>query len=333
LQEKRDLAAQYLLLYEFSLPFGLDLNNQINVSKSETRFIVTLESVSTQEQLALVCAKNHWHGSLNPMAQYKQDMTIDEVLADKPIAYPLTRAMCAPVGDGAAAAIVCSEAYLKKLADARPIRICASVLGSGTDRDLDGEDIGERLSKQAYEVAGVGPRDIDAVYGITKAYTTRVGAGPFPTELTDEIGDRLQEVGCEFGATTGRRRRCGWLDAVALRHTARLNSLSGLIVTKLDVLSGIDPIRICTSYTIDSQEHTDFPADTRSLERVVPAYIEVPGWTEDISGVRSFGDLPENARRYIKTIEELLEVPAAIVSVGPDRAQTVIIDHPFGSGS
>jgi acetyl-CoA acetyltransferase len=116
---------------------------------------------STQQQLAAICAKNHWHGSLNPMAQYQQDMTVADVLADKPIAYPLTRAMCAPVGDGAAAAIVCSEAYLKRLAAARPIRILASVLGSGTDRDLDGEDIGERLAKQAYDAAAVGPQDID----------------------------------------------------------------------------------------------------------------------------------------------------------------------------
>ena len=116
---------------------------------------------SNQQQLAAICAKNHWHGSLNPMAQYQQDMTVEDVLADKPIAYPLTRAMCAPVGDGAAAAIVCSEAYLKKLTAARPIRILASVLGSGTDRDLDGEDIGERLAKQAYAAAAVGPRDID----------------------------------------------------------------------------------------------------------------------------------------------------------------------------
>ncbi len=115
---------------------------------------------STQRQLAAICAKNHWHGSLNPMAQYQQDMSIDEVLGDKPVAYPLTRAMCAPVGDGAAAAIVCSGAYLKKLANARPIKIRASVLGTGTDRDLDGEDIGERLARQAYEIAGVGPRDI-----------------------------------------------------------------------------------------------------------------------------------------------------------------------------
>jgi len=115
---------------------------------------------STQEQLALICAKNHWHGSLNPMAQYQEDMTVAQVLADKPIAYPLTRSMCAPVGDGAAAAIVCSERYLQKLSGARPIKIRASVLGTGTDRDLDGEDIGERLVKQAYDLAGVGPQDI-----------------------------------------------------------------------------------------------------------------------------------------------------------------------------
>ena len=116
---------------------------------------------STQRQLAAICAKNHWHGSLNPLSQYQMDMSIEAVLADKPVAYPLTRAMCAPVGDGAAAAIVCSEAYLKKRAAARPIRILASVLGSGTDRDLDGEDIGERLAKQAYEAAAVRPQDID----------------------------------------------------------------------------------------------------------------------------------------------------------------------------
>ena len=189
------------------------------------------------------------------------------------------------------------------------------------------------VSGNAAVGAGVGPRDIDAVYGITKAYTTRVGAGPFPTELSDETGDRLQEVGCEFGATTGRRRRCGWLDAVALRHAVRLNSLTGLIITKLDVMSGIDPIRIATSYTIDSEKHTDFPADTRCLERAVPDYTEVPGWTEDISQVRSFDDLPDNARRYIATIEELLKVPAAVVSVGPDRNQTIIIRHPFGATS
>jgi acetyl-CoA acetyltransferase len=115
---------------------------------------------STQRQLATICAKNHWHGSMNPMAQYQADMSVEDVLADKPIAYPLTRAMCAPVGDGAAAAIVCSEAYLKRLSAARPVKIRASVLGSGTDRNLDGEDIGERLSKQAYDSAGVGPRDI-----------------------------------------------------------------------------------------------------------------------------------------------------------------------------
>ncbi|MBN1882604.1 MAG: adenylosuccinate synthase [Deltaproteobacteria bacterium] len=187
------------------------------------------------------------------------------------------------------------------------------------------------VSGNAAVGAGVGPRDIDDVYGITKAYTTRVGSGPFPTELTDATGDKLQEVGCEFGATTGRRRRCGWLDAVALRHAVRLNSLSGLIITKLDVLSGIDPIRICTSYTIDSEKHADFPADTKSLERVVPDYIEVPGWTEDISHVRSVHDLPANARGYIKTIEDLLGVPAAVISVGPDREQTIIIRHPFGA--
>jgi adenylosuccinate synthase len=179
--------------------------------------------------------------------------------------------------------------------------------------------------------AGIGPMAIDGVYGITKAYTTRVGSGPFPTELEDEVGDLLQSRGAEFGATTGRRRRCGWYDAVAMAHAVRLNGLSGLIVTKLDVLSGIETLKICVGYEIDGETREDFPFDIPSLERAVPVYIELPGWEENIEKVESFDGLPKNARDYIGKIEEILGVPAAIISVGPDREDVITIRNPFES--
>ena len=177
--------------------------------------------------------------------------------------------------------------------------------------------------------SGIGPTAIGAVYGISKAYTTRVGGGPFPTELFDEIGQCLQEKGTEFGATTGRKRRCGWLDAVAARRSVRVNGLSGLIITKLDVLSGISPLKICTGYEIDGKTIEEFPSDIPSLERAVPRYIEVPGFEGDIGNARDFADLPKNARDYIATIEGLLGVEAAMISVGPERTQTIIRRHPF----
>ncbi len=178
--------------------------------------------------------------------------------------------------------------------------------------------------------AGIGPTAIDAVYGISKAYTTRVGGGPFPTELFDEIGQCLQEKGTEFGATTGRKRRCGWFDAVAARHSVRVNSLTGLIMTKLDVLSGLSSIRICTGYEVDGTVIDDFPPDIPTLERVVPQYIELPGFTEDISNARNYSELPANARDYDARVEEILGVPVTMISVGAERTQTIIRQHPFG---
>ncbi len=179
--------------------------------------------------------------------------------------------------------------------------------------------------------SGVGPIVIDAVYGISKSYTTRVGSGPFPTELNDEIGDRLQEKGVEYGATTGRRRRCGWYDAVSAKHSVRLNGLSGLIITKLDVLSGLETLNICTSYDIDGVETDDFLADVSILDRATPKYIELPGWDEEIGDVREFKKLPKNAIGYIEKIEEILGIPAVMISVGPDREEVITIKHPFGS--
>ncbi len=177
--------------------------------------------------------------------------------------------------------------------------------------------------------SGAGPLDIDRVIGITKAYTTRVGSGPFPTELFDEIGQRLAEKGHEFGATTGRARRCGWFDLPAIRRAAQINSLSGLCMTKLDVLDGIETLRICTAYRIDGVEHDFAPAGAEAMAACEPVYIEMPGWQESTVGALSVDDLPANARRYLDCIEELSETPIDIISTGPERNETIILKHPF----
>lgn len=177
--------------------------------------------------------------------------------------------------------------------------------------------------------AGIGPKAITGVFGIVKAYTTRVGQGPFPTELFDEIGDRIQEKGVEFGATTGRRRRCGWLDTVLLRNAVRLNGLTGIVITKLDVLDGLPSINICTGYEYQGDMIDDFPASLKVLAECKPIYETLPGWTEDISPIRELEELPANAKNYLKRIEELIEVPITIVSVGPGRDETILLKNPF----
>ena len=177
--------------------------------------------------------------------------------------------------------------------------------------------------------AGIGPKEITGVIGIVKAYTTRVGRGPFPTELFDEIGDTIQKKGAEFGATTGRKRRCGWLDTVLLQNAVRLNGLTGLVITKLDVLDGLESLKICTGYEYNGETLYDFPANLKILGACKPVFETLPGWPEDISGLRKLEDLPKNARRYLDRIEELLETPIDIVSVGPGREETIIVNHPF----
>ncbi len=177
--------------------------------------------------------------------------------------------------------------------------------------------------------SGIGPGAINGVIGIVKAYTTRVGAGPFPTELFDAVGDTIQEKGAEFGATTGRRRRCGWLDVVLLRNAVRLNGLTGVAVTKLDVLGGLESLKICTGYQVDGEPVNDFPASLKTLAACEPVYEELPGWSEDISGVRTWKALPENTRRYLRRVEELLETPIDIVSVGPGRNETIVLKNVF----
>lgn len=177
--------------------------------------------------------------------------------------------------------------------------------------------------------SGVGPKDINGVIGIVKAYTTRVGAGPFPTELLDETGDYMQSKGAEFGATTGRRRRCGWLDVVILNNAARLNGLTGIVLTKMDVLGGLETLKICTGYKCNGEVIDTFPTDLDVLAECEPVYETLPGWTEDISTVKEFRDLPLNAKRYVQRVEELTRVPVDIVSVGPGREETIVITNPF----
>jgi adenylosuccinate synthase len=177
--------------------------------------------------------------------------------------------------------------------------------------------------------AGIGPGRIDSVIGICKAYTTRVGGGPFPTELNDSVGAHLQDKGVEFGSTTGRPRRCGWLDMVVLRNAARLNGLTSLAITKLDVLSGLERIHIATSYTHNADSLTTFPYECLTLENCEPSYVDFPGWDEDITGVRSFSDLPAQTQSYLRAIEELSEIPISIISVGPGREQTMLLENPF----
>ncbi len=178
--------------------------------------------------------------------------------------------------------------------------------------------------------SGVGPTRIEYVVGVTKSYTTRVGEGPFPTELFNEEGDRLRELGGEFGATTGRPRRCGWLDMVALRYAIRLNGIGGLVITKLDVLDGLDEIKICTSYRLDGETIEHFPTERAVLNGVEPVFESHPGWRCDTTSARSFEDLPENAKAYVKRIEELAGVQADIISVGTDREETIVRKNPLG---
>ncbi len=180
------------------------------------------------------------------------------------------------------------------------------------------------VSGNAANGSGVGPANLNEIIGIVKAYTTRVGAGPFPTELFDEIGDKIQVTGSEFGATTGRKRRCGWLDMVVLRNAVRLNSLTGLAITKLDVLDVLDEIKICTGYEHNGNIVQDFPAEIKTLQECVPVYESHPGWKQDITGITKFDDLPENAKKYLARVEKLCNVKIKIVSVGPGREATII---------
>jgi adenylosuccinate synthase len=177
--------------------------------------------------------------------------------------------------------------------------------------------------------SGIGPRHIDYVLGIVKAYTTRVGAGPFPTELFDDDGKHLGEKGHEFGATTGRKRRCGWLDAVSLKRSLDINSVTGLCITKLDVLDGLETLRIAVNYKLNGETLDAPPGGADLIEQCEPVYIDMPGWSESTVGTKSYDDLPAAAKAYLDKVESVCEAPIAIISTGPDRAETIILKHPF----
>ena len=178
---------------------------------------------------------------------------------------------------------------------------------------------------------GVPPTEIDRVLGIAKAYCTRVGNGPFPTELENEAGRRLRQKGGEFGATTGRPRRCGWLDLVALRYTSMINGFNELAITKLDILSGMETLKVCTQYRYDGKTTRRFPSEAQTLDRVEPLYETLPGWDEDISGVRHVEELPGAARDYLAFIADALDVEIGLVSNGPRRGQIITNVQPMAA--
>ena len=173
--------------------------------------------------------------------------------------------------------------------------------------------------------SGIGPKNLDKIVGVTKAYISRVGSGPFLTEQENEIGDYLIEKGAEFGVVTGRRRRCGWLDLISLKYSVRINSLTELFITKLDVLSGLEELKLCVGYEIENEVINDYPYDQNILNTADPVYEILNGWTEDITSIKRFDDLPENAKKYINAIEEFIEIPITFISVGPERNQNIVI--------
>ena len=185
------------------------------------------------------------------------------------------------------------------------------------------------VAGQAATGCGLGPNSIDYVLGITKAYTTRVGEGPFPTELKDEVGEFLGTRGREFGTVTGRQRRCGWFDAVLVRQTVCTSGISGIALTKLDVLDGLDEIKICVAYELDGERIDYLPASQGAQERVKPIYESLPGWKESTEGARSWADLPAQAVKYVRLVEELIGAPVALLSTSPERDDTILVQNPF----
>jgi adenylosuccinate synthase len=185
------------------------------------------------------------------------------------------------------------------------------------------------VAGQAAAGSGCGPRDIGYVLGIAKAYTTRVGEGPFPTELKDDIGERLGTRGAEFGTVTGRKRRCGWLDAVLVRQTVITGGIDGIALTKLDVLDGLSELKVCVGYMLDGREIDHLPADANEQARLVPVYETLEGWTETTHGARSWAELPATAIKYVRRVEELIGAPVALLSTSPEREDTILVRDPF----
>ncbi len=264
----------------------------------------------------------------------RKNRYLTELLNGDAVDFQSVLEQCAVVRDQLAPHVTDTSVFLdKSLASGRRVLFEG---GQGTMLDVDHGTYpfvtsSNTVSGAIATGAGVAPHRIGTVVGMCKAYTTRVGAGPFPTELHDEDGKRLQRDGSEFGATTGRPRRCGWFDAVVVRQAARLNGLHGLAITKLDVLTGFEKIKVCTAYELDGERIDCFPAAKAAVERVQPIYEELPGWDETLDRARSLEDLPKNARRYVKALEDLTGVPSFLVSVGARRRETILLRNPFAS--
>lgn len=282
------------------------------------RFVDLLKTENFDEKVKAVCKEKNFY-----LTKYFNEDPVDpEEIIEKYIAY---QQRLAPF-------VTDISVYISK-----GIKAGKHVLfegAQGTHLDIDHGTYpfvtsSNTVSGNACSGAGVGPKQISGIVGIVKAYTTRVGAGPFPTELFDEIGDKIQRTGAEFGATTGRKRRCGWLDMVILNNAVRLNSLTGLVITKLDVLDDLDTINICTAYNYKGTIIEDFPADLDVLAECKPIYETLPGWKDNTSKIRTYDELPENTKKYLKRVEELSETKIDIVSVGPGRDETIILNNIF----
>jgi adenylosuccinate synthase len=185
------------------------------------------------------------------------------------------------------------------------------------------------VAGQAAAGVGVGPQQLQYVLGVAKAYATRVGSGPFPTELDDEVGEHLRVRGNEYGSVTGRPRRCGWFDAAGLRRVVEINGITGLCITKLDVLDGLDTVRVAVGYNVRGQRRDLLPVGAEALAICAPIYEDLPGWKESTAGVKTFAELPKNAQSYLRRLEVLVGAPIAVISTGPERLETIVLHHPF----
>jgi adenylosuccinate synthase len=269
----------------------------------------------SRERLEKKIKKHNWE-SLLPNTELNIDHVIDTY---------------AKFGQAMKPYVVDSSLFINNAIDAKKNIILEGAQGTMLDVDHGTYPFvtsSNPISGGACIGAGIGPHKIDEVVGVTKAYVTRVGEGPFPTELTDAIGDHLRDRGAEYGTTTGRTRRCGWLDIVALRYAIRVNGLTEICLTKLDVLDGLSTIKVCTGYKVGSEVLTEFPLDLDAFSTAEPIYEELPGWSDDISQLTQYADLPENAKKYVEYITAKTGVRIGMISVGSRRLQTIHILSP-----
>ena len=282
-------------------------------------------------RLAEIADSSMFRSKLNDLMDY-HNFWLTEYFKSSPIDYSHTLEDCLKLFESVNAMVADTVEILHSCRKAGENILFEGAQGSLLDIDHGTYPFVTSSNTTAGSTAtgsGYGPLYLDYVLGITKAYTTRVGSGPFPTELFNEVGHHLATVGVEKGATTGRDRRCGWFDAVAVKFAARINSVSGICLTKLDVLDGLETICVCTSYQgLDNQKATELTS-VDQLEKLEPIYTELPGWKKSTVGIKSLNDLPNEAIDYVKFIEDRVEVPVDIISTGPDRDETIILRNPF----